>query len=99
MIIMLIICPYTCARSCCRSKIGLAFNLSKLYLGCKKDHTRTDYRKADKNRPGVYYLVCGVLMLIVDMLIIYQTINVFFYTSDSICKEAKFIDSINIGTD
>ena len=42
-------------------------------------------------------MICGVLMLIVDLLLMYEITNVFFYTKDSLCKEAIFIDTINIG--
>ena len=66
-------------------------------VGCKRDHTRSDYRKEEKNRPGVWYLICGVLMLITDLLILYEMTNVFFYTNETLCKEAIFVDTINIG--
>ena len=66
-------------------------------LGCKKDHTRTDYRKEEKNRPGVWYLIIAVLMMIVDLLLLYEITNVFFYSKETLCKEAIFADTINIG--
>ena len=83
LILMLVVCPYACARGCCR--------------GCKKDHTRSDYRKAEKNRPGVWYLICAVFMILVQMSIMFELTNVYFFSKDTLCKEAKFIDIVNIG--
>lgn len=84
-IVMLFVCPYACARSCCRA--------------CKKDHTRSDYRKEEKNKPGIWYLIVAILMLLIDLFIIFELINVFYISKQTICKEALFIDAINLGLD
>ena len=68
-----------------------------IFIACKKDHTRSDYRKAEKNRPGVWYLICASFMIILQLLIMFELGNVFFFARDSLCKEAKVIDVINIG--
>ena len=68
-----------------------------LFIACKKDHTRSDYRKAEKNRPGVWYLICASIMILLQFLIMFELGNVFFFARDSLCKEAKVIDVINIG--
>ena len=44
-------------------------------------------------------MICGFLMLIVDLAIIYEMTNVFLYTYETLCKEAIFVDTVNIGTD
>ena len=84
-IVMLFVCPYACARSCCRA--------------CKKDHTRSDYRKEEKNKPGIWYLIVAILMLVIDLFIIFELINVYFISKQTVCKEALFIDAINLGLD
>ena len=65
-ILMLFICPYACARSCCKV--------------CKKDYTRSDYRKEEKNKPGIWYLIVAVLMLLIDLVILFELVNVYFIT-------------------
>ena len=35
--------------------------------GCKKDHTRTDYRKAEKMRPGIWYLILAFGYLLISI--------------------------------
>ena len=82
---MLFICPYACARSCCKV--------------CKKDYTRSDYRKEEKNKPGIWYLIVAVLMLLIDLVIMFELVNVYFITKQTICNEAIYIDAINLGLD
>ena len=73
------------------------FHNMNLFIACKKDHTRSDYRKAEKNRPGVWYLICASIMILLQFLIMFELGNVFFFARDSLCKEAQLIDIINIG--
>ena len=82
-LIMLFVCPYACARSCCRV--------------CKKDYSRSDYRKEEKNKPGIWYLIVAIIMLVIDLLIVFELVNVFFISKQTICKEAIFTDAINLG--
>ena len=42
-------------------------------------------------------MVFGILMLIVDLFIMYEITNIFFYSKNALCKEAVFIDTVNLG--
>ena len=64
LLVILIACPYASARSCCKA--------------CKKDFTRSDYKKWEKNKPGIWYLILAILMVVVDLFIIFESINVYF---------------------
>ena len=35
--------------------------------------------------------------MIVDLLLLYEITNVFFYVKETLCKESIFVDTINIG--
>ena len=56
-IILIILWPYVCVRGCCKR--------------CKKDHTRTDYRKAEKMRPAVWYLILASAYLVLSIWSLY----------------------------
>ena len=92
-----LLCVHTHAHAAAAEVSENGFHNMKLFIACKKDHTRSDYRKAEKNRPGVWYLICAFIMILLQFLIMFELGNVFFFARDSLCKEAQLIDIINIG--
>ena len=80
---MLLICPYACVRKCCRH--------------CKKDHTRSDYRKAEKLRPAIFYLIFSTLLMALTIWSIYTMSFIFEMSRGTLCKGSIFMDTINMG--
>ena len=77
-IALLTVWPYACARGCCKCKYLSLFEnpppltlLDPLSTVCKKDHSRTDYRKADKMRPGIWYLILASGYLAISLWSLY----------------------------
>jgi hypothetical protein len=58
LIAIVLVCPYACVRKCCRF--------------CKKDHTRSDYRKSEKMRPAIWYLVMSALLFFLALWSLYS---------------------------
>ena len=52
---------------------------------CKKDLKRTDYRKADKMRPGIWYLILAVAYLIISCWSTYFVCTMYVAVNDTIC--------------
>ena len=72
-IILITVWPYVCVRGCCKSKFNNSASLITFEncLGCKKDHSRTDYRKAEKMRPGIWYLILASGYLLITIWSLY----------------------------
>ena len=66
-------------------------------LVCKKDHTRTDYRKAEKMRPGIWYLILAVGYLLISIWSLYFVCTMFVAVTKTICASATFVDVISDG--
>ena len=55
------------------------------YIGCKKDHSRTDYRKADKMRPGIWYLILAFAYILISIWSLYFVCSMYFSVQKTIC--------------
>ena len=64
---------------------------------CKKDLKRTDYRKADKMRPGIWYLILAIAYLIVSCWSLYFVCTMYIAVKKTVCESATFVDVINMG--
>ena len=62
---------------------------------CKKDHSRTDYRKADKMRPGIWYLILAVAYLLISIWSLYFVCTMYSAVRITLCQSAIYIDTIN----
>ena len=72
-------------------------NYLTFITACKKDHSRTDYRKADKMRPGIWYLILASTYLVITIWSLYFVCSMYFSVQDTICQSATFVDTINMG--
>ena len=63
----------------------------------KKDPVRSDYRKADKLRPLIWYLVLATAYLAVTAWSLYMVCTLYVVVTDSLCHGATFTDTINLG--
>lgn len=63
----------------------------------KKDPTRSDYRKADKIRPGVWFIILAVLYLGLTAWALYFACTMYVTVKETICKSAVFVDTVNVG--
>ena len=70
------------------------FNLLSV---CKKDHTRTDYRKADKVRPGIWYLILACTYLVISIWSLYFVCTMYVAVKETLCQSAIFVDTVNVG--
>ena len=83
LVTMAVLFPFVCVRSC-----GSA---------CKRDITRSDYRKADKVRPGVWYLALALVYLGISLWSIYFACSMYTSVRESLCQSANFVDTVNLG--
>ena len=63
----------------------------------KKDHTRTDFRKAQKMRPGIWYLILASAYLIITCWSLYFVCTMYAAVILTLCKSALFVDTVNVG--
>ena len=63
----------------------------------KIDHSRTDYRKVEKMRPGVWYLILAIAYLLISIWSLYFVCTMYVSVSKTLCMSAEFVDTINEG--
>lgn len=73
---------FACFRGCCKC--------------CKKDFTRTDYRKHEKVLPGIWFVVLNILGFCLVGLTLFQFTNMWFFFADTFCKAINFITALEL---
>ena len=68
---------FACIRSCCTM--------------CKKDITRTDYRKHEKLKPGFWNLLFTTIAFGLVALTLYQFINMWYFFANTFCQAMNFL--------
>ena len=68
---------FACIRSCCKI--------------CKRDITRTDYRKHEKLKPGFWYLLFKTIAFALVGLTLFQFINMWYFFADTFCVAMDFL--------
>jgi hypothetical protein len=61
---------------------------------CKLDLSRTDYRKHEKTKPGIYFAVFNFLALCLIGLGLFQFLNMWFYFASTFCVVMSFLTAI-----
>lgn len=84
LLIIVFIVPFTCKRFCCSF--------------CKKDLTRSDYKKYQKVIPAITFIALALISIGLTSLVVWKTAQIQTQTYYEICSFAYIFDYLNIGS-
>lgn len=71
---------FSCYRGCCSS--------------CKKDFSRTDYKKHQKIKPGLWFVAFNLIGFALVAYLLYQFLNMWYFFAFTYCKASDFVATL-----